>query len=78
MSPLPKPVSPNTKLATANIQAPITQVKLTRGPLRMRSHLHCPLPGAFKRGLVPLPRGNCTRVDEATPSPWRRSLYLAL
>jgi hypothetical protein len=78
MSPLPKPVSPNTKLATANIQAPTIQVKLTRGPLRMRSHLHCPLPDALKRGLVPLPRVNCTRVDGATPSPWRHSLHLAL
>jgi hypothetical protein len=30
--PMPKPVNPKTKLATANIQAPTTQVKLTQGP----------------------------------------------
>ena len=38
--PIPKPVNPNTKLATANIHAPAIQVKLTQGPLRRLPHLH--------------------------------------
>src|SRR5262249_55184719 len=78
MSPLPKPVRPQTKLATANIHAPTTHVKLTRGPLRMCSYLHCTRAGELKRGIVSLTRGNWTRVDGATPSPWKRCLHLAL
>src|SRR5262245_42381612 len=42
--PIPKPVRPKTKLATANIPAPATQVKFTQGPLRRLSYLHCPIP----------------------------------
>src|SRR5512134_3106262 len=49
-SPMPKPVKPNTKLATANIQAPTTQVMLTQGSLRKLSHLPAPCPPMRAQG----------------------------